>query len=93
MPRQSKFHADKLLAIVALALMTLVGATFFGRSQGAIATAAETFNAAKIANKTMRIVGGVESTEGAWPWMAALVQAGGDAYQTQYCGGALIAST
>lgn len=40
---------------------------------------------------TPRIIGGIEADEGDWPWMAALVYAGLDAYNGQFCGGALIA--
>ncbi|MCE7989107.1 MAG: serine protease [Caldilinea sp. CFX5] len=37
------------------------------------------------------IVGGVEAQPGAWPWAAALVSAGDpDAFNGQFCGGALI---
>lgn len=39
-----------------------------------------------------RIIGGVVATEGAWPWMAALVERGSTPYYGQFCGGALIHS-
>lgn len=37
-----------------------------------------------------RIIGGVEADEGAWPWMAALVERGESLFYGQFCGGALI---
>lgn len=41
--------------------------------------------------KSKRIVGGHEAEPGAWPWMTAVVRAGGDSiYDSQYCGGTLI---
>lgn len=41
---------------------------------------------------TPDIVGGQPAAPGAWPWQAALVDAGvADAYQGQFCGGSLIA--
>lgn len=48
------------------------------------------FNARDASAMTPRIVGGTEAEEGAWPWMAALVHAGMDSYNGQFCGGALI---
>lgn len=39
-----------------------------------------------------RIIGGVSAQSDAWPWMAAIVDAGGDLYADQYCGGTLIHS-
>lgn len=48
------------------------------------------FCARDAAAMTPRIVGGTEAEEGAWPWMAALVHAGMDSYNGQFCGGALI---
>jgi secreted trypsin-like serine protease len=48
-------------------------------------------NVAADAN-TILIIGGEEAVPGAWPWMAALVTAGEpNAYNGQFCGGALIA--
>ena len=40
--------------------------------------------------QTIRIVGGDEAEPGTWPWMAALVRRGSDAYSGQFCGGSLI---
>ena len=37
------------------------------------------------------IVGGQDAVPGAWPWLAALVEAGTLAMDTQYCGGTLVA--
>jgi hypothetical protein len=37
------------------------------------------------------IVGGQDAVAGAWPWLAALVEAGTLAMDTQYCGGTLVA--
>ncbi len=36
------------------------------------------------------IVGGREANPGEWPWQVALIHAGGDPYDDQYCGGTLI---
>jgi len=36
------------------------------------------------------IVGGREADPGEWPWQVALIHAGGDPYDDQYCGGTLI---
>lgn len=38
-----------------------------------------------------QIVGGNEAEPGAWPFQVALVKAGGDPYDKQYCGGVLVA--
>lgn len=40
--------------------------------------------------KAKRIVGGVESTPGEWPWTVALVRTGEQALSGQFCGGTLI---
>ena len=48
------------------------------------------FSAQEAVSATRRIVGGEKSIEGDWPWMAALVYAGMDNYNGQFCGGALI---
>ena len=37
-----------------------------------------------------RIVGGREAEPGEWPWQVALIYAGGDPYDDQFCGGTLI---
>lgn len=37
-----------------------------------------------------RIIGGTKSEDGTWPWIAALITRGADAYQGQFCGGTLI---
>ncbi|MCP4021238.1 MAG: serine protease [Desulfobacteraceae bacterium] len=42
--------------------------------------------------KTPRIIGGTVSSDNAWPWIAALVTRGEDAYDGQFCGGTLIDS-
>ncbi len=39
-----------------------------------------------------RIIGGSEAVPGAYPWMAAIIRAGGDTYMDQFCGGALVGS-
>lgn len=39
-----------------------------------------------------RIIGGFSAQSDSWPWMAAIVDAGGDTYADQYCGGTLIHS-
>ena len=39
------------------------------------------------------IVGGREAEPGEWPWQVALIYAGGDPYDDQYCGGTLISPT
>lgn len=36
------------------------------------------------------IVGGREAEPGEWPWQVALINAGGDPYSDQFCGGSLI---
>ena len=49
-------------------------------------------NMAVAETNTPDIIGGVEAVPGAWPWMAALVTASEpNAYNGQFCGGALIA--
>jgi len=49
-----------------------------------------TFASDAKSDTTTKIVGGFEAEPGAWPWVGALVTAGGDLYQTQFCGSALI---
>jgi secreted trypsin-like serine protease len=49
-------------------------------------------NTALAQTNNILIIGGEEAEPGAWPWMAALVAAGvPNAYDGQFCGGALIA--
>ncbi len=43
-------------------------------------------------NKSSKIIGGVEASPGAWPWMGVLVTAGGELSQSFYCGASLIGS-
>lgn len=50
-----------------------------------------THTAAELPPPAVRIVGGQEAAEGAWPWMVALVRAGQEAYASQFCGGSLVA--
>jgi secreted trypsin-like serine protease len=66
----------RLLALAGLGV-SLAGAGSVG--------AAETSNCC-----TGRIVGGVEAPRNAYPWMAALVRPGYDAFNGQFCGGSLI---
>lgn len=73
-----KFH---LIFVFALLTAILILATAI---QGARQAVAET--------NSPDIVGGEEAVPGAWPWMAALVNASEpNAYNGQFCGGALIA--
>ena len=37
------------------------------------------------------IIGGTDATPKEWPWMVAVVEAGGTAAETQFCGGTLVA--
>ena len=73
----------------------LLSALLFG-SGGPPALAAGPTPAAPVQTPqadTPQIVGGQEAAPGAWPWMAAIVQASQPSdYQGQFCGGALIAS-
>ncbi len=46
--------------------------------------------AASAAPLAPTIIGGEQSPQGAYPWMAAVVVHGGNAYLTQYCGATLI---
>lgn len=39
---------------------------------------------------TPRIIGGQVASPGEWPWQVALINAGGDPYWDQFCGGSLI---
>lgn len=39
---------------------------------------------------TPRIIGGQQASPGEWPWQVALINAGGDPYWDQFCGGSLI---
>ena len=48
---------------------------------------AETFTGV---TRSTRIIGGSEAEEDAWPFMAALIEAGKSPYDGQFCGGALI---
>ena len=41
-------------------------------------------------DRSLRIVGGDDAQEGAWPFMAALVTDGNDPYNELFCGGSLI---
>lgn len=38
------------------------------------------------------VIGGQLASDGEWPWQVALIDAGGDPYAGQYCGGSLIAT-
>jgi secreted trypsin-like serine protease len=59
-------------------------------SDNTVPLKAETFDPSEAVLMTPRIIGGVEADEYDWPWMAALVYAGVDAYNGQFCGGTLI---
>lgn len=37
-----------------------------------------------------KVIGGVSAQSSTWPWMAALIDAGGDTYTDQFCGAVLI---
>jgi secreted trypsin-like serine protease len=63
-----------------LAVFMMLGSVMLGENMAAAET------------NTPDIIGGVEAEPGAWPWMAALVTASEpNAYDGQFCGGALIA--
>ena len=50
----------------------------------------EGINPDQAARAQPRIIGGEEADPDAWPWMAALIQAGSTPYRGLFCGGSLI---
>ncbi len=64
-----------------LGLLVLVGAVF--ATAGVLAGSGEK-------KPEPRIVGGQEAVPGEWPWQVALIRAGADPYNGQFCGGSLI---
>ncbi len=50
------------------------------------------FSGVNAEQQNTKIIGGTKADNGEYPWVAALITSGEDAYSGQFCGGALIAS-
>lgn len=74
---------QKLSVIAGLLALAVLGLVFALSSSPVAAGPAPQPNGPEI-------VGGQEADPGEWPWQVALIDAGGDTYWDQFCGGSLI---
>lgn len=80
----SQFNKRNHFLVLFIAVLLLLVSSYQAGSAGALAAQQP------VEPQGPRIVGGQEAIPGAWPWQVALIQAGGDLYFHQYCGGSLI---
>ena len=85
-------HRSWLWAVLLLICLSLSGASIRdSRAQdNTVPFSVEGINPGQAARSQPRIIGGEEADPEAWPWMAALIQAGSRPYRGQFCGGSLL---